>query len=298
MKIYLHNPAHNGDIFHTTKITEIFIKSNPNYEFILVPSCSSILFKDLLCERVTLMNHPCIWESNINKHISNNIITSLHNDLWNIYENNLYINMWLLYVKFNKSCVTLVKVPEMINNILKSINNELNTNIQFDCTNYKELIPKLPEIDIDENIMKKLKEFNKKIVLFYNHNGCSGFYTPVTNDEIINYLVQKYSENEYIILLVKKDNTRNLLSLESAFGIVPHLDGSNLVETAYIANECSYVYFKPVGGSQFILNQQNINNSDKVNYNFIGDYTFFETFTNEYGLICNYVNIEEIRRCN
>lgn len=67
MKIILHNPAHNGDVFFSSKIVDYIVNNNPKYNFIISPSCSSILFEHLVSERVELQTNPYQWtfETNI-----------------------------------------------------------------------------------------------------------------------------------------------------------------------------------------------------------------------------------------
>ena len=294
MRIFLHNPSHNGDILHSLGIAKVFIESNPDYEFVLVPSCSSFLYSNLLNSNVTLQEHPRIWTvqmTNVDTKCQN-IISNLHNVTCNTYNDDLYINLWIMLIDQNPNCISLTNRIEYCREIIKHINEQLGTYLKFNCDSYNDLIPQLPTVDVSD-VKSKLRNLNKQIVLFYNLNSFSSFeYTKKTNDEIIEYLLQKYNQEEYALILVKPNSKYNeLLTLERDFNIVPSADGKNLIDTAYIANECSHVYFKTNGGSQFILNKVNIKNDNNVVYHFMGDNDFYKVISHEYELNCIHENI-------
>jgi hypothetical protein len=295
MKIFLHNPSHNGDILHTLGIVKMFIESNPEYEIVLVPACSSFLYSNLINNRITLQQHPRVWTTQMNniKIEHNSIIPQLHDITCTVYNGDIYINLWKVLTENNTNCISLENRLEYCKNLISKINNQLGINLNFNCYSYIELIPQLPKIDVTE-VLTKLRSYNKKIVLFYNLNSFSGFeYNKKTNDEIIDCLLKKYNQEEHLLVLVKPNNKYNeLLNLERDFNIVPSADGKNLVDTAYIANECNHVYFKTNGGSLFILNKLNIINYNNVKYHFIGDNTFFKVIRDEYNLNCVHDELE------
>jgi len=294
MIIYLHNPGHNGDILHTLEMTRILINSNPMYKFELVPACSSFLYNDLLCENVTVKQHPVIWDINMKNLITikDHIISKLHNICWIHREGDIYINLWKLLTDCNNNCISVINRNEYIKKTLSEIKKQSNIIINFNLKDYTDLIPELPAVDV-EPIITILKSYNKKIVLFYNLTSKSGFEFNIANNEIIDYLNKIYNETEYMLLLVKPENNKkynNILNLEKDFNINVTIDGKNLIKYASIANRCDHVYFKITGGSQFILNKTNINNSQNVNYNFIGTQEFYNVITSEYKLKCNYIS--------
>lgn len=288
MKIILHNPGHNGDQLHTLGIIKQFINDNLDKEFIIVPACSMYLFNELLSDKVIIEEHPVTWNNTTNlfNNSNNKFINKIHDILWIFHENNIYINMWKLLVQDNYNCISLANRITFINNMLEEINNKIGIKIYFNCNNYKELIPILPYVDFDY-ICEKLKSYNKKFIFFYNQNSFSGFesfYKNDMNEIIIKNLIDNYGE-DYIIILSKPSNInhKNLINVETEFGIIPSLDGKNLIINANIANLCDAVYFKLNGGSQFILNQINIANKN-VKYNFIGPNNFYQVINNEYQL--------------
>jgi hypothetical protein len=294
MKIFLHNPSHNGDILHTLGLVKIFIESNPDYEFVLVPSCSSFLYSNLLSSNVILMQHPRAWTvqmTNVDTEYQN-IISNLHHVTCNVYNDNLYINLWKILTDKNPNCISLKNRLEYCREIIKQINEQLGTYLKFNCDSYTELIPQLPKVDVSD-VTTKLHNLNKPLVLFYNLNSFSGFeYTKKTNDEIIDYLLKKYNQDEYALILVKPNSKYNdLLTLERDFNIIPSADGKNLIIAAHIANECNHVYFKTNGGSQFILNKSNIQNNNNVVYHFMGDDDFYKVISDEYELNCIHENM-------
>jgi hypothetical protein len=294
MKIFLHNPSHNGDQFVTLDIVKCFINCNLDKEFVIIPACSSYLFNELLSDRVIIEEHPVIWDNDKNIFNGKNFISENHNTLWNYHNGDIYINIWKLLVQDNYNCISLVNRIPFINNILEEINNQTGIKIIFNCDNYKLLIPLLPHVDIDF-IHEKLKSYNKKIIFFYNQNsfcGIESFYPNDINEKIIQKLINDYGE-EHMIILSKPCNTiihKNIINVETEFGNLPSLDAKNLIVNANIANLCDEVYFKNNGGSLFILNQMNISNKN-VKYNFIGANDFYNVFKNEYELNCELITI-------
>lgn len=287
MKIILHNPGHNGDQLFTLGIVKQLINDNLDKEFIIIPACSTYLFNELLTERVILEEHPVIWDNDKNIFNGKNFISENHDTLWNYHNGDIYINIWKLLVENNYNCISLVNRIPFINNTLEEINNKIGIKFFFNCNNYKELIPILPNIDIDF-IHEKIISYNKKIIFFYNQSSCSGLensYPENINEIIIKKLIDNYGE-DHIIILSKPCNIfhKNLINVETEFGNLPSLDAKNLIINANIANLCNEVYFKNNGGSLFILNQINIKNKNNVKYFFIGSNDFYDSISNEYGL--------------
>ena len=288
MKIVLHNPGHNGDILHTLGIVTKIVKDNQDKEFVIIPACSCYLFNELLSDKVILAEHPVTWNFDKNIYHKQNFISENHNSLCNYYNGDIYINMWRLITEDNETCcISLATRLKIIENLLEQINKNTGIKINFNCISWKELIPKMPCIDIDP-IHEKLKSYNKKLLFFYNQNSCSGFehYPTNINEIIIQNLLTDYGE-DYKIILSKPCNiiNKNLVNVETEFGNLPSYDGKNLIINANIANLCDKVYFKTNGGSFFILNQINIANKN-VQYYYIGTNNFYNVITNEYGLNC------------
>jgi hypothetical protein len=196
--------------------------------------------------------------------------------------------MWKLLTLDNYNWIGLVNRPLFIKNMLEQIYNQTQIKINFNCDNYKDLIPILPYVDITI-IREKINSYNKKTIFFYNQNSCSGLevnYSKNINEEIIQKLIDNYGEDHIIILSKPCIIThKNLINVETEFGIVPVVDGKNLVINANIANLCDEVYFKSNGGSFFILNKMNIIESqNKLKYHFIGTTDFYNVINDEYEL--------------
>lgn len=286
MKIILHNPSHNGDQLHTLGIVTKIVNDNLDKEIILVPACASYLFNKLLTNRVTIEEHPVIWEDNKNVFNEKNFIAENHDTLWNYNEGNIYINTWKLLTHNNYNCISLVDRPKFIKNMLAQIKSQTGIEISFNCDNYKELIPILPYIDMG-SIREKMRSYNKKIIFFYNQNSFSGIessYPSDINETTIKKLVDSYGE-DHIIILSKPCNIihKNLTNVETEFNNIPSFNGKNLCINANIANLCDEVYFKTNGGSLFILNRENISNKN-VKYTFIGDIYWRNIYYSEYEL--------------
>jgi hypothetical protein len=294
MKIILHNPSHNGDQLHTLGIVKRLIDDNVDTQFTIVPACSMYLFHDLLSDRVTLENHPVLWEDDKNIFLDSNYISNDHNILWSYQQGNVYINIWKLLVENNHNCISLVNRATFIRETFQDIKNKTNIFLNFNCNNYKELIPSLPTLPLIEieSIKKKINSYDKKIIFFYNQNskcGLESIYTSNFNESIIEKLIEKYGDTSYI-LLTKPSNISHdsLLNVETEFSSFPTLDGKNLIVNAYIATLSYKVYFKVNGGSLFILNTANIIDSENgLKYTLLGNNGYYNIINNEYGLLCS-----------
>jgi hypothetical protein len=311
MYIYLHNPSHNGDQILTLGIVRKIIEQNADKKFVIVPACSMYLFSELLNDNVNLQINPTIWDENKNIHLdNNNTISTKYHVLWTTEGSNIYINTWLLLCKENYHCIGLINRDNYIKKILADIKKTTGVDIYFNCDNYKELIPILPNINMEnfskiskfvdsnnpeqvislENIKTKLYSYKKKLIFFYNQNSFCGVeteYPKNINESVLTNLIQTYG-SEYIILLTKQCSNithPNVLFIENEFNNYPRLDGLNLVINAYIADLCDKIYFKNNGGSLFILNQMNMRNSINKQYVFIGS-NYDYNIINEYGLKC------------
>ena len=196
MEIIIHNPSHSGDILHTLEIAKILINSNPTYKFKLAPASCKCLYNDLICENVEIIKHNCVWDTKKQKNvlIKADIITKLHNVLVYYEDKKLYINLWKMLVQNNTNCINLLGRTSFIKNTIHEMNLKFNLNIQFDCDNDKQLIPILPDINIDktENYLKSL---NKKLIFFYNLTSTCGIeneYEPNINDKVIEKLLSNF----------------------------------------------------------------------------------------------------------
>jgi len=268
MEIIIHNPGHSGDILHTLEFVKIFIKSNPSYKFTLVPASCKCLYDNLISDNIKVIQHNCIWNSTLEKNelFKSDTITKLHDVLIYYDCNKLYINLWKMLVQDNINCINLIGRTNFIKNVVNKINYMYNLNIQFNCDNDKELIPILPDINIDR-IENYLKSLNKKFIFFYNFKSMSGFefeYIPNINNIVIKKLLTEI-DNDTILLLPKKTEFENnkIIHLESDLNIPISNNGENLLINEKISRLCDKIYLKINGGSLFILNSKNIENEQK-----------------------------------
>ena len=266
--VYLHNPAHNGDVFVSSEIVKVLIRSNPTTRFKLVPSCSSILFQDVVSDKVSIHEHPIAWKFDKYEHefVENDIecirnMTCTFISYTNVEnENRLYINTWCLMTNYGH-CMDLRGKPAQIASMLETIKTVHNIELNFDCDDYRELIPKIPELNIDSlNIKNGLKEQ----IFFYNLNGYSSQdinrYSSSFNDNFIQHLLVENPDKQIIIVNDCQIKHPNLLTLTTDVNIEKTLCGKNLIYYANICRLCSKVYFKLNGGSLYVLNEDNIGN--------------------------------------
>lgn len=300
MIIYLTNHAHNGDIFFTLEIVKIFIKSNPNFKFFLIPSCSHYLYYNLLDSNVQLAQHPsCVW--NFDNMINNDNYNDDAHPFSNknchsktfIYNNDiLYINLWAVLNFNNSTCISLYNRVNFIKRMLIEIEIISDHIINFECNNYIDLIPTLPDFNIND-ILIKLKQYDKKLIFFYNLNHMSNCDIFTDNNIILNKLIEQYNEDS-IIITAKPTEIKHpcLINMEDEFNIKPSLDGKNLIINSIVANNCNHVYFKNTGGCYFILNKTNIQNSNNVIYHYFGFNHYYDIIVKEFGLNCILENYE------
>ena len=158
--------------------------------------------------------------------------------------------------------------PVQIDTMLEDIKNKYNIDLHFQCDDYRELIPKIPEYS--------LASFNiftnplKESIFFYNLDGFSwqdgGRYSSSFNDNVIKHLLVENPDKQLIIVNKTKITHPNLLTLTTDVNIEKTLCGKNLVYYANICRLCSKVYFKLNGGSLFVLNKDNIGDKSTEYY--------------------------------
>jgi len=267
MSIYLHNPGHNGDVLCSSEIVKILVRSNPTIRFKIVPSCSSILFEDVVSKNVSIQEHPVVWmlhKNEVTPHLDEPLqyIQKLHDTLISFHNGNLYINMWSFFINNNGHSMELRHRPQQMKQFLQNIKNTFNVELQFHCEGYRDLIPKIPQLDTDfmNSFIDPSK--TKRPILFYNLNGYSGQdearYSPAFNDNFIQHLLNENPDTQIIVVNETTHKHPNLLTLSTDVKIEKTLSGKSLVLYANICRLCDKVYFKLNGGSLFILNQDNI----------------------------------------
>ena len=298
MKIVLHNPAHNGDILFGSKIIDIIVKSNPNQEFIISPSCSTVLFEHLKSENVVIQmnDYQWVYETNIFPD-KDNYLFKQHDILWSVSsgseapeDSKLYINIWQIMCFNRNNNMNLVGRIEVINNLFLEIKNKTGVELHFNAKHYTELVPEIPQLDTSyiNNYMNN-RLYDKRI-FFFNLKGCSGSecFPPNFNNDFIKQLL---NENPQSLVIVPDTCTikhARLISLMDDLNIKKEASGKSLVNYANICNLCDEVYFKNNGGSLFTFNVVNIQNK-KVKYYFLnGHDEFYHIMKNVYGL--NIVN--------
>lgn len=275
--VYLHNNAHNGDVFFSSEVVKVFVRSNPSVRFKIVPCCSSILFRDVVSDNVSICEHPILWSVNhTSLHstmIENDIkpICNLTNTLlsYEVIDNigRLYINTWQLLI-LNSHCMDLRCKPSQIAEMLEVIKDKYKIKLEFNCNDYRELIPRLPDIRIDTTrIFTKSLDGN---IFFYNLDGYSGLdthrYSSSFNNNVINHLLVT-NPNKRVIVVNKTDISHpNLVTLATYLGIEKTICGRNLVYYAKISRLCDSVYFKLNGGSLYVLNKENIEDTSTQYY--------------------------------
>lgn len=304
MKVLLFNPMHNGDVLYSSGIVGNIIKSNPKIQFILMPSCSSILYKQYIRPGVIIEEHPMQWNMThpVYKQSKYNHIVHMKTTLWKKIDDIVYINMWkLMLTDFGKpqpqKCSPFANIynkQEHVCMLFDEIYNSTGLKLEFNVSDYKELIPIIPKMDISS--IEKVINYkgNPHIILFYNFNGYSGqerFYPINFNDNKIVELLTKNPDSLLILTGTSIIKHTNILNLQDDLGIQKQYDGSSLVLYGNLCEICDEVHFKDNGGSLFQLNQRAINNHKTKYYfhnNNVNDNSGY-IFKEVYGLNCELI---------
>ena len=277
--VYLHNNAHNGDVFFSSEIVKVLIRCNPTIHFKIVPCCSSILFHDIVSDNVSIHDHPNMLNVNMNRmsgHMVEHDIEYIRQLSYTLlsYTNTdniqrLYINTWCLLV-YKSHCMDLRCKPVQIATMLEEIKNKYNIDLHFHCDDYRELIPKIPEYSLAS--FHIFTNPSKESIFFYNLDGFSGQdcgrYSSSFNDNVIKHLLVENPDKQLIIVHKTKITHPNLLTLTTDVNIEKTSCGKNLVYYANICRLCSKVYFKLNGGSLYVLNKDNIGDKTTQYYLF------------------------------
>jgi hypothetical protein len=311
MKVILFNPAHNGDILFSSGIVGHIVKSNPDTKFILIPSCSSVLYKQYIGNNVEVDKYVFQWnitKSEINNNYPYNELLNLTTTLWHYMNDTIYINMWQFMInKFddisvNRACFMNlynrhIHIKILFNTIYKSTGHKL----VFNCDNYKDLIPIVPKMDITffkDAIKEKVYD---NIILFYNFHGYSGQESIFKNDFNEYFIIKLLLDNPNSLLILPNSCSikhTQILNLEDDLNIKKEQDGSSIVMYANICEICDKVYFKNNGGSLFQLNQRNIENKKTLYYLIDTPDTTsdgcYEIFKNVYGLNCEFIDVNTV----
>ena len=286
--IFLHNPAHNGDVLASSQLVKLLIKDNPHIEFKIIPSCASILFEEFTksTTNAELLKHPSPWMFTTNNVNENDYIHKLANTLLHVdAQGNLYLNTWKFMLSSSNVCIDIQNVIPSMNSLVQYINKTYNFGINFGSYTMNDLIPTIPQYDVSFIDIDRTKY--RKILFFYNLNGCSGQELPEKFNHFFINKILNDNPNCLIIIVDKCEIEHpNLLTLSN---IPKEHSGKSLVLYANICNLCDEVYFKDNGGSLFLLNDVNINNT-KTKYFFIGSpIGTYSAIKNGYKLNCNLI---------
>lgn len=289
--IFLHNPAHNGDVLASSQLVKLLIRDNPHIEFKIVPSCASILFEEFVknTPNSELLKHPSPWVFTTNNINKNDYIHKLADTLLHVDEaGNLYVNMWRFMLSSSDVCIDIQNVIPTMNRLVQYINERYNLGIKFVSHAIDDLVPTIPQYDVSFMTSKIDRTKYRKILFFYNLNGCSGQELSAGFNSLFIYKTLSNNPDCLLILVNECEITHpNLLLLSE---IPKEHSGRSLVLYANICNLCDEVYFKDNGGSLFLLNTVNISNT-QTKYFFIGSPTgTYSAIVSGYKLPCGLIH--------
>jgi hypothetical protein len=280
MKIIFYQWGHIGDGFFTKSFIKQFCELNDNHDISLMLKYNSFLFTDIPNLKIIM---PC----NNNKYTNtdfngknydpfNNIIVDnneylIHNNIveepfpdifFRLFNDILYIKTWFGIINnydiTDKIDCDIIKINIYFNNIIKIINNQLNLNLNL--INNINLLPTIPNTNIDKFLNFKLNH-NNKIIFYYNYygNACQKF--NINHDDNIIKLSNKYPD--YFICCALKPNVSNynIISIE-IFNYIKEPSCENISKAYYCAVNSDIVYSFDTGACFFHLNN-NFNNTFK-----------------------------------
>jgi len=271
--VYLHNPAHNGDVLFSSQIVNIIVQSNPDIRFKISTSCSSVLFEHLISDRVAFVDYPKKWvfERNETVETMDEIQTYLLNQcdtLWSYKDGNVYINMWQLMIYNHNACYNISTRIDFIRQLFGEIYQATGVKLSFPANHFRELVPQIPQIDIS-GLLHRIDDITRarnippshKKIMFFNFLGQSGSepFPPNYNHTMVQNLLYHCCSDAVLIVPDHCEIQHpRLISLLDDCGIQKELSGRSIVIYAHLCRVCEEVYFKNNGGSLFQLNQTNV----------------------------------------
>jgi hypothetical protein len=181
-----------------------------------------------------------------------------------------------------------------------------DTNIHLKChvNNFSELIPYIPEVNINKFINWHSTQSYKYIVLYYNYLAMSGQPTPFNTDldhiNILHTLSKLRSDIIYIVPSMTKffekyiidNNIKNIISCENIFDCQITPTCENIYKLVKIGDMCNLVIYYDIGACYTNFNSDILNPSYNKNRVHIGvDNKYYNRFKEV--LEINNINLED-----
>ena len=273
IKIIFYNNYHIGDHLFIKSFIKQFCELNKTFDISLLISYNTFLFSDISNLNIIIPSNDTDYtNSNFNGWFDPIFATNINNDKYLFYKkiietmispeikyflyNNeiIFINMWIGANK-DKSFINLlecnlINCNNYYNNIIKGINNNYNTKINL--INYIDILPNIPNTNIDNFLNLKLS--NKKIIFYYNYYPNSNQnFKNINHEYNIKALSLKYKD--YIICCaIKPEYTANNIVYMEYLGYKKDITCENVAKALYCAINSNYVFSFDVGACFYYLN--------------------------------------------
>ena len=121
----------------------------------------------------------------------------------------------------------MISYNETYRTIIKDINRDLKINLKYNDTISLEVYPEVPTLNIDKYREFKNKNFEKKIIFYYNFLPSSGQKFPIKNYEEHNRIILTLAENNIVVITNKKNfigNNKNIYFADDFLENVEYYD--------------------------------------------------------------------------
>jgi hypothetical protein len=182
--------------------------------------------------------------------------------------------------------------------MIQDINNEYKLNLYYDGSINRNLLPIVPELNIEQ--FHKLKQLsNKKIIFYYNFMPESGQGCPIKNQLEHNEIIIMLSSTHIVIVphmdndlcnYIKESKITTIIFADELLNTLVDTTCKNLYYYAQIANESDIAIYHDSGRSFMYLNKifiDNMNNNLKLHIT-PGD-NYFNALNNNVLVPKNYV---------
>lgn len=259
MKIVFHNSANLGDVFIVSQIINWIIEHNPEHDITFCSkNCSSLYMKHEYNQ--TAYNFGCGPIE---------------------FDGVIYIGTWMgnwVHRIGNGRDFDILSVYENIKQTLTELDEKFNITLNFPAFSIEEVIPRLPDTNIDKFFEWKRSANFSRYVFIYNYTPRSGQSVPCQDESsytnmIIN-LAHLHPTNAFIVPLhnMAFEQCGNVLSCDKSFDCGRDTQDTciNIIRVEHISRRCDYAFVFDVGACHFYFNLFNLRYPSPVKRYHIG----------------------------
>lgn len=267
MKIYFYNLFHLGDLLFNKALLQNICESNPDQTFYMISKYNSHLFSDIPNLQYILYYHI-------------NFLSENHNsDIYFIYDNNLYINLWIGVTYFhtipnislNDCECNIINQLALTKYIFNRIYSQYNITIKLNINN-NLLLPIIPNTNISIFLEWYESHKNNTLIMYFNYIPKSGQTVPFSSHTNIILFLAKNIPDSYILLpfisndlqnIINKLQINNIIDCSLLFNCTEEISCENISKLIKISEYCNYSIHYDIGACFYYLNQ-NIYNSKNI----------------------------------